>query len=333
MTTVLDVARIAGLSAATVSRVLSGQGPVSADARKRVLSVVEQLDYRPNPLAQGLRRGYSTTVALLVGDIEQSHFSSTTKQLQVALNSIGLDLLLYDLGHSSTRLCELLDRAIGMQLRAVIIASSDKIPIQRISPLIKALEARGVSIISLGQRLNCYGVASVVHDERAATRRSVEFLLQQRRTRIAYVGRIKGSIIGSQRVAGYKDALRAAGCKINQDLIWDVSFRYSAGRGAVLKAISNRIEIDGLQAGSDELALGAISALKDRGIQVPEDVSVVGFGDVVWSAYLRPALTTVSSSPDLEAQSVLRIFSCLERTEGPPVLSVIERRLIRRNSA
>jgi DNA-binding LacI/PurR family transcriptional regulator len=260
LTTVIDVARAAGVSSATVSRVFNGQAPVSAEMRRRVLEVVRGLEFHPNQMAQGLRRGRSSTVALLVGDIEQNHFSATTKHIQSALTARGLDLLLYNLGHSDRRLCEILDRAIGMHLRAIIIASSDRVPLKSALPLFKNLERRGVAIISLGQRLDMVGIPSVVHEEELAARRSVEILLRQGRTAIAYLGRIKGSVLGSQRVSGYKQALRAAGMKIRSDLIWDVAFRYSAGRTAVLEALAGSAHFDAIQAGSDELALGAISA-------------------------------------------------------------------------
>ena len=92
--------------------------------------VVHELEFHPNQMAQGLRRGRSSTVALLVGDIEQNHFSATTKHIQSVLTARGLDLLLYNLGHSDRRLCEILDRAIGMHLRAIIIASSDRVPLK-----------------------------------------------------------------------------------------------------------------------------------------------------------------------------------------------------------
>jgi DNA-binding LacI/PurR family transcriptional regulator len=301
--------------------------------RARVLAVVQKLDFRLNPMAQGLRRGHNATVALLVGDIEQNHFSATTKNVQAALTGIGLDLLLYNLDHSEKRLCEILDRAVGMHLRGIIIASSDKIPMRAARPLIRNLETRGVAIICLGQRLERTGIPSVVHDERAAARRSVEYLIQQGRRSIAYVGRVRGSVIGTQRVCGYKDALVAAGLKVDEELIWDASFRYSAGREAVSNALKQTLRIDALQAGSDELALGAISALEDHKIRVPDEVAVVGFGDVVWSDYLRPALTTLSSHPEIEAESVINIFDCLDKGKPPPPLTLIDRHLIRRQSA
>jgi DNA-binding LacI/PurR family transcriptional regulator len=333
LTTVIDVARIAGVSSATVSRVLSGHGPVSTEMRDHVLAVVRQLDFHPNHMAQGLRRGHNATVALLVGDIEQNHFSATTKHIQSALTGIGLDLLLYNLGHSEDRLYEILDRAIGMRLRGVIIASSDRIPIRKALPLFRNLERRGVVVICVGQSLDGVGIPSIVHEERLAARRSVEFLIREGRKAIAYIGRIDGSVLGTQRVAGYRDALRAAGLKAKKELVWDVAFRYSAGREAVRDALQRGIEIDGIQAGSDELAMGALSVLHDNQIRVPEDVAVVGFGDVVWSDFLRPTLTTLSSHPELEAQSVIDIFHRIERGEPAPPLVTISREFVRRQSA
>lgn len=328
----IDVARAAGVSPATVSRVLNGSNSVSIEMRERVLIAVKDLDFRPNQMAQGLRKGQANAVALLVGDIEQTHFSALTKQLQSALEVIGLDLVLFNLGHSESRLVEFLQRAPAMRLRGIVVALSDAIS-KKAGAMLAALVDAGMLIVSVGQNLNRFNVPSVVHEERAATARSVEFLIDQGRRRIAYVGRIKGSAVGTERFRGYRAALLDAGLPFREELVWDKAFRYAAGYDAVIRALEARLKFDGLQAGSDEMAMGAIAGLTDRGLSVPGDVAVVGFGDVEMGSYLRPSLTTLSSNPAAAAGAVRGFFELVDGGAPRRNLALLERALVRRASA
>ena len=332
MTTVVDVARQAGVSPATVSRVLNGRSTVSAEVRDRVLDVIKTLDFRPNPMARGLRRGQANAIALLVGDIEQAYFAGLTKHVQEAIEAIGFDLLLYNLGHSEDRLRAFLERAVAMRLRGLIIASSDTLPTSVI-PALRQVQDAGVFILSIGQNFDHHDIPSVIHDDRAAATRAVRHLVQEGRTAIAYVGRIEGSAVGTERFKGYRAALKAAGFDLRPELVWDVYFRYAAGRDAVARALDRGLRFDGIQAGSDELAIGAISALQDHGLRVPEDVAVIGFGNVELSAHLRPSLTTLSSHPDLAAERVREIFRLVAGGGEVPRLTLIQRCLVRRLSA
>jgi DNA-binding LacI/PurR family transcriptional regulator len=330
LTTVLDVARHAGVSSATVSRVLNGSTTVSVDMRDRVHVAVKKLNFRLNPMAQGLRKGQANTVALIVGDIAQTHFSELTMQLQAALEEIGIDLLLFNIGHSADRLAEFLARAVSMRLRGVAIALSDTVR-KSAAPLFANLDANDVQVVSIGQDLTGYGIPSIVHDERAAAQRAVTYLLEKGHTHIAYTGRIKGSAVGTERYRGYRAALSKAGA-FREELVWDMSYRYAAGRNAVLRAIDAGVAFTALQAGSDEIAMGAFAALCDRGLSVPGDVSIIGFGDVQMGAYLRPSLTTLSSHPDLAARHVCNIFRGNDRASTPG-LTLLERTLVLRDSA
>ena len=331
MATVTDVARHAGVSLATVSRVLNGNATVSAEMREKVSAAVQALEFRPNPMAQGLRKGQSNTVALLVGDIAQRHFAELTMHVQSALEEIGTGLMLFNLGHSESRLEDFLSRAMSMWLRGVTIALSDTVP-KSAAPLIANLQDNGVKVVSIGQNLTRLGVASIVHEERAATRRSVDYLLAKGHTRIAYIGRIDGSAIGTERFGGYRAALKKAGV-FDPTLVWDMTYRYAAGRDAVHRALDRGLAFTGVQAGSDEIATGAIAALHDRGLRVPDDVAIVGFGDVEMGAYLRPALTTLSSHPELAAQHLRDLFKDGGAASELPGVKLLTRSLVVRDSA
>jgi DNA-binding LacI/PurR family transcriptional regulator len=309
--------------------VLNGRATVNRESRERVTTSIAALGYSPNPMARGLRRGQSDTVALVVGDIAQTHFAELTMQVQSALQAKGLDLMLVNLGHRPDRLAQLFERAATMRLRGVVIALSDQIS-SAVKPQLAALAA-GLRVVSVGQDLTRQGIPSIVHDERMAARQAVEYLLAKGHRRIAYVGRVRGSAIGSERCRGYCDALEAAGC-FDPTLVWDEAFRYAAGERAVHKAIDAGVRFTAIQAASDEIAIGAMAALKDRDRTVPDDVALVGFGGITMGAYMRPALTTISSHPEQAAMHVATLFD--ERLDTrSAVLVRLPRGLLVRGSA
>lgn len=330
MPTVQEVARRAGVSLATVSRVQNGLATVAPEIRDKVNAAIKELGYRPNPMAQGLRKGRSNTVALVVGDLAQRHLFELTVNVQVALESQGMDLLLFNQGHSSARLNDFLDRAPSMSLRAIVVATSDKFP-DKATPLIDRIKASGAAVIAVGQDLTRLGIPCIVYDESKATTRSVQYLLEKGHRRIAYIGRIKDSAVGSERFEGYKAAMTSAGA-FDPELVWDRTYRYAAGRDAVAQALARGIKFTAIQAGSDEIAAGALAALHDQGVAVPRDVAIVGFGDIELGSYLRPALTTLSSDAEMAAQYVCQILTDGEDSAGPG-LTVITRSLVKRDSA
>jgi DNA-binding LacI/PurR family transcriptional regulator len=328
---VIDVAHHAGVSLATVSRVMNGTATVSGDKRDKVMAAMQALGFRPNPMAQGLRKGQSNTVALLVGDIAQRHFAELTQYVQLALEASGNELLLFNLGHQQKRLQEFLQRAASMKLRAVVLALSDTI-VRAVFELVHELLDNGIHVLSIGQDLTAHGIPSIVHEEHEATRRAVEFLLARGHRRIAYAGRIKGSAIGSARFRGYRQAMQAAGA-FDEALVWDRVFRYAAGHDAVVSALDAGIVFTAIQAGSDEIAMGSVAALHDRGLRVPADVAVIGFGDIDLGAYLRPALTTLSSDMELAARRLGELLAEEAAPAGPTRLVMLPRTLVERQSA
>ncbi len=329
--TVKDVARAAGVSSATVSRTLNGKSTVQPHIRQRVLSVVAKMGYRPNAIAQGLRKGQGNVVALLVGDIKQGHFADLTKQVQTALEHIGVDLLLFNVGHSTDRMAHFLDRALAMQLRGVIVAVSDTLSAALTSQL-RALQSSGVLVTSISQDLTRDGIASIVQEERACVFRSVMYLLESGRRRIAYVGRMRKSWVGAERYRGYLAANRAAG-HLDDKLDFGFAYRYAGGYESVARAIDEGVRFDALQTASDELAAGAMAALKDRGVRIPQDVAVVGFGDIEFSSYLRPSLTTWSSHSDIVAEHLCDAFTSNRAVASSSGLTLLHRSLLKRESA
>ncbi len=326
------------MSPATVSRVLRDSGPIAAETRNIVLSAVEKLGYRPNPLAQGLRMGRSNAVALVVSDIEQGWHASLTKHLQVVLEEIGIDLVLMNLGHELRRLDNVVERVQAMRLRGVILAASDRIPSKQVKRIVSNLD-KGVTIISIGQRLDRFGIPSFVHSDTEAAETAVDYLLENDRWPIAFCSRIRTSTMGKERFQGYVNAIERAGLSVDDSLVWDYAetpfFRQAAGYQMMNDALDRGVKFRAVLAGSDEIALGAMGAALDRGIQIPEDVAIIGFGGLDWGASVRPRLTTMTS--DLAGMSAsVRDFFLQQKSDAelkPTMLTVFRRELALRASA
>jgi DNA-binding LacI/PurR family transcriptional regulator len=334
MVNVLDVAERANVSSATVSRVLSGSSLVRAETRAKVIAAAEALGYEPNSFARNLRKGRGSSVALVTGDIEHGIYPTLAKHLQRELELINLNLVLFNLGHQQERLRYILQQAAAMGLRGLFLASADIADMAGLKPLVDRATAKGVGILSVSQRLERFGIDSIVHDDQAGAVMAVDHLLARGRSAIAYLGRISSSAVGHERSLGYEQAVRQAGLTVDPALIWDVKegFRGEAGYRMTSAALERGLHVDAIVAASDELASGAIAAVLDRGLSVPGDVAVTGFGGISWGSYLRPALSTISLDIAALAERACLWLEAIEAGDAHAPLVLIRPNLMVRGS-
>ncbi|TKT78220.1 LacI family DNA-binding transcriptional regulator [Aquamicrobium sp. LC103] len=309
MVSIVDVARHAGVSQATVSRVLGQKVFVTEETRTKVMSAVAELGYQPSSLGKALRAGYLDSIAFLVSDIEQGWYSALAKQMQGALQAQGLDMLLFDLGHSEARLTQMLQRASSLRLRGVVLATSDLFDLNVLQPIVSNLLASNIPVLSIGQRFDQLGISSILHDDVDAGVQAVAHFMSRKRRRIAYLNRISLSVAGRQRYEGYVAGLERAGLCFDEALVWGSPlYRFEGGYTTTLEALGNGVRFDAILAGTDELAIGAISAIHDFGLKVPHDVAVVGFGGLEIGRYVTPKLTTLSGNPAAVAEQITRML-------------------------
>jgi DNA-binding LacI/PurR family transcriptional regulator len=335
MVGVIDVARRARVSPATVSRVLNGTTTVSTDTRARVLDAVKILGYQPNYLAQSLRRGRGRSVALVTGDIEQGIYAAIAKHVETAFERLGLDLLLFDLGHREDRLRRLLEKSVSSGLRGILLAAPHVLSMKKLLPRMEAAAQSGVPVVAISQRLDRYGIPSVVHDDAGGAEAAVDYLHGRGMTPVAFLGRIRTSAVGSERYRGYRQGLAKAGIKMDRRLVWDIAagYRWEAGYNTVRRALEASVKVRAVLAASDELALGGMAAAIDQGLRIPDDIAFIGFGGLDWGRYTRPALTTVGFDVDALAAGVGKLFIGFEEGRVGPLLTLIKQKLIARDSA
>jgi DNA-binding LacI/PurR family transcriptional regulator len=274
-----DVARLAGVSTATVSRALRGLPEVSAATRSRVLDAATRLDYVASPSASRLAGGRTGAVAVVVPRITRWFFATVVEAAEETLYRAGYDLLLYNLGGRELARRELFRLgALHKRVDAVMLIATPLEPDDL--AVVAKLAIPGVTVSS-GTQIP--GWSSVRIDDVAAGRAATEHLIALGHRRIAYLSGDSADELAFTthlyRQRGYDDALRAAGVKADAALRVEADFTVAGGARATTELLRRRVPLTAIFAACDELAMGALAVLRQAGLRVPEDVSVVGIDD------------------------------------------------------
>lgn len=286
---IVDVAALAGVAPSTVSRSLSQQGKVSARTRERVMAAARQLSYVPSPYAAGLASGRTHTVAVVVPFGTRWFFGSVMSGVTEVLERTGYDVLLYFLRSAEER-DRFFDRMpLARRVDGIVSVS---MPLTEDHTL--ALRALDIPIVTVGSHMS--GLPSVRIDEVAAAEQAVNHLLHLGHRKIGFLGGMAddpnfGFLSSADRLAGYRQALTAAGVQL--DPSWEAFGRYGVdgGAAAMTSLMSKAQRPTAVFAEYDELAIGAMWALRRAGLIVPQDVAVVGIDDHEMARVLD--LTTV----------------------------------------
>jgi LacI family repressor for deo operon, udp, cdd, tsx, nupC, and nupG len=288
--TIDDVARLAGVSIATVSRCLHTPDIVAAKTRDRVLSAVRQTGYNLNAAAQSLRQRRSNTVLVVVPDIGDTYFSAILGGIEAEASAAGLTMLIGDTGRAKSRedayVSYLLNgRADGALLLADPQSGWFDIP---------TLNAHAIApIVTLSEVGPNGGPVTVSIDNEAAAHAAVSHLIARGHRRIAHVTGPESNILTAQRLTGYRRALTEAGLTPDPQLEFPGDFGLAGGRAAFdsFQALPDRPTA--LFFANDEMAMGFLSTAYTAGVRVPRDVSIVGFDDIHFAQSCIPALTTI----------------------------------------
>ncbi len=287
--TIKDIARQAGVSPSTVSRVLNSTKPVAGDKRALVLAAVERLQYRPNAVARGLARGRSMTVGVLVQDINSPFFAQIVSGIEQGLDREGYRPMLTTTHWRTDNQEEVRSLQLLLERRAdgVIVVGSH-IP----DEILRAV-ARQVPMVAVTRRVEGLEGQCLYVDNHGGAYRATRYLIGLGHTRIAHIRGTPGHPDAADRHAGYCQALAEAGMPINERLIVDAQFTERSGLAAVEELIARGERFTAIFAANDQSAYGVMLGLFNHGYRIPSDVSVVGFDDQFLSAYTLPPLTTV----------------------------------------
>jgi len=306
-----DVAKHAGVSLKTVSNVVHEYKHVAPEMRAKVQASIDQLGYRPNLTARRLVTGRTGMIALALPETDHPYFSTLADAVVKAAEKRGLRVLIEQTdGKVDRELAVLSDREAGLVdgviFQPAMVTSLEIAEVQADTP-----------VVLLGEAAMPLSIDHVMIDNVDASRASVEHLLKLGRKKIAFLGAVADDNAGAtiRRLAGYQYALDKAGLILDPDLVLQVdSFSPSSAKKAVIKALSEGLEFDGLLCRDDRFAVAALQALREAGLSVPDDVAVIGWDDTELGRYSFPTVTTVS--PDKSGIAELAVNMLIERING-----------------
>ncbi|MFD5828624.1 LacI family DNA-binding transcriptional regulator [Lentzea sp. NPDC060358] len=291
--TLAEVAKQAGVSLATASRVLNGSTrQVSEDLSDRVLRTAEELGYVPNASAQALARNSSSLVGLVVHDITDPYFSCIAAGVTRVAEAAGLVVVLGTTGRRPEREVELLSTLRAHRARAVVLAGSrttDRASQARLAAEIDAFTEQGGRVACVSQAK--LGTDTVVPGNRAGGRALARSLAELGHKKFAVLGGPPELVVARDRLAGFKAGLADAG--IAPPVVVNGAFTRDGGHEAALELLASKTRATCVFAVTDVMAMGAMAALRERGVRVPEDMSIAGFDDIPTLRDTVPALSTV----------------------------------------
>jgi DNA-binding LacI/PurR family transcriptional regulator len=317
--TLRDVAEHAQVSVRTVSNVVSGYAHVSERMRTRVLSAIEELDYRPNPVARTLRTGRTGVLALVVPEIDLPYFAELAREVINAAADLGYRVMVDQTGHDHERERQLLTGADRTMLFDGVLFS----PLVTRAELLEMQGSSTMPLVLLGEHDFDGRYDHVAINNVQAAADAVTHLVAVGRTRIAAVGAQPEEPYATpqQRTTGYERALTAAGLPVDPALMRSAAhYRRADGYAAAASLLAAPDRPDAIFCYSDLLAMGAIRAVFDAGLSVPEDVAVIGIDDIEEGRYSRPSLSTVSlDTPFIAREAVGRIAVRIDEPDAPAV--------------
>ncbi len=282
-TTIKDIARLAGVSHMTVSRALNGSNLVTGKTRDKILSLAKELDYTTNLDAKGLVLNKKYCIAVVFSTLS----SKTAPSFKLAcLNGVyqslakDYNLVIKDISHGLGEFN--LSRADG-----VIFVSQQESD----DEFIRFALEHGVKLVVINRKINLPNVVSISVDEVNAAKKAVSYLLKRNYRKIAFINGPEHLQSSIDRLSGYRLALQQA--NLLNDYIVDGEFSFIGGFSAMQDLINSKENFDAVFCANDEMAIGALKAVSDAGLRVPEDIAVVGFNDSEICQFTTPSLTTI----------------------------------------
>lgn len=326
MANIDDVARLSGVSQATVSRHLAGQRVRRADA---VQSAIEELGFRPSAAARSLKSGITRSVGVVVPDVSNPFFAAVVKGVESASRRAALHIFLSNTDESVERERELLHGLVG-RVDGVILA-----PAREESDNTGELRRAGVPIVLLDRRLrDDDDLDSVLVDNEGGAAQAVEHLLGLGHDRVGFISGPLDTTPGGRRHDGFIGAMERAGLAVDPALVQFGDFRQESGYQATLRLLGLPLPPTALFAANNLMSVGALHALHHMGVKIPQELSFIGFDDLELGELLTPPLSAVSR-PMVE-QGVLAMRLLSNRIDGPgaaePRHIVLETRLAARGS-
>ncbi len=310
-TTIKDVAKKAGVSISTVSRVINDSKPVTNEVKQRVLDVIKETGYVPNPLARSLVTKKSQLIGVIVPEVTDTFAAEVLNGIEEISKMYDYDILLANTYSEKDLEVKNINLLRAKQVEGIVMISWD---IDK--DVVGLLEDSGIPAVYISKTTRDFDIYNVSINNNSAVKDMTNFLLDRGHKKIVLLNTTFQTNLADERLTGYRDAIVGGGLKVNEGFIKSCGPTFDDGYMAVKEMLESKVDVDAIFATSDEVAIGAINACFDLGYKVPEDISVVGFYDIEFSKMCRPKLTTVKQPLyDMGAVAIRMIIKMVKGIE------------------
>jgi len=289
MSSMKEVAKLAGVSISTVSRVINNSVPVEEETRKRVEKAIKKLNYKPNLLAKGLRIKSGRLIGLVVpGSVYNHAFASFIDYIESNVSNKGYNLILGHNRNDPDSEAEFIDMLIRRNVDGIILSRvSDE------SRVLRMLGNNKIPVVVIDRAFSDESVPSVVLDNYRAGVLAAKHFIEERHKVIACLTGPLNISLCRDRMEGFRETLKNHNIEFSEDDIYEGDFKYESGADFVKKIMSKKKRYTAIWAQNDLMAIGIINHFLKNGYNIPKDISVVGMDDISFSSMMVPSLTTV----------------------------------------
>jgi DNA-binding LacI/PurR family transcriptional regulator len=298
-----EVARTAGVSISTVSHVLNNTKYVSSELRDKVMRAAKTLDYEANPVARNMKSGFSQSIGIITADICGVFYPYVVKEVCLIARGRDFNAAIFDVNSSydyrnaQKKEKECFKRLLASRADGIIFVSSVKE--EEVSDFLDDIrevlgKKKEVPLVSLERDFSRFNIDSVYVDNISGAETAVNHLVKCGCSRIAHITGPTGMQIVQDRIHGYLTAMRKAKLDVDAEtMICDGNYSHQSGYVAMEHLIGKHRDLDGVFVANDQMAIGAMKYLKERGIKIPEDIKFIGYDDVFVSSIVEPQLSTI----------------------------------------
>lgn len=326
MATIKDIAKKANVAVSTVSYVLNNTKNVKPETRERIYKAIKELNYQPSSVARSLKTKQTLTIGIILPDITNLFFTETTRGIEDAANQHGYNVILCNTDKDPKKEMAYLNTLYSKDVDGIIFIGTCMnqhiVKDKKDTPIVFIDSKSGENVTSISVDNIKGGYLATKH------------LLEKKRSEIIFLTGPLYRKAYFERMTGYLNALRSEGLEYNELLVYQCEGSFQGGYNIIQSIFDKKMEIKSIFAASDVIALGAMRALIERGMKVPEDVSVVGYDDISISSMFIPSLTTVRQPKYLMGQkSVELLMKKIEDKSFKNEYVVLEPELIIRESS
>jgi len=331
MVSIKDIAKSVGVSTATVSKALNHKSGVSQEVRDQVFEKAKEMGYVVNGLARGMKISKTFTVGVLVSDIKNPFFSEVISAIERVLYAKKYNLMICNVGENPQKEVEYLELLVSKKVDGLIVAPAAEG--QNLS-IYRNLVRHGMKIVLFDRLIDSVNCDSVVIDNRASIYEATKYLKDRGHKKIGAIYGIEKSYTGHERLSGFKGAMEELGLEYHKEWVKSGFFREEDSYKRSLEILGKSLKPTAIIAMNNFSTLGLMRAVKELGIKVPDDLSIIGFDDAEWMKVCSPSITTVIQPADAIGMTAATLLLDAMENENIHTLQhvVLKAKLIERES-